>query len=200
MPDKESRSKVSIDFSRAESILEWESSQIQCVEPKCHGLLAKRVISLSRSLGQTDWPFQSLPSQIRLPTVMIPRDQTTHLLCMRLRKAAVWMLFTKKCKLNLELSICPSAIVQRKVCHFLFAGVLFITSCKKGSVSTLWTECWRSITQQVTDMFTEVGRNYALEKGDRMAPRGIFHSKLFCESLNWWFWTAFSLSSSGPGH
>lgn len=91
MTDREPSSKVSIDFSGAESVpeLRMQPNPLCRAKPRCHGLLAKGVIPLPQSLGLADGlTFQSLPSLIRLPTITIPRDQNTHLLGIRLTKAA----------------------------------------------------------------------------------------------------------------
>lgn len=135
-----------------------------------------------------DWPFQALPSQIRLPTTMTPRDQNTHLLRMRLRKQQSGCCLQRNL-FNLELSICPNVIVQRKICHFLLVG---------GFSQYTVNRVLKKHHPEITD--GQEPARPALEKSDRMASRGIFHSKLFCASLKWWFWTALSLSSSGPGH
>lgn len=55
MPDKEPSSKVSIDFSGAESVPEprMQPNPTCRAKPRCHRLLAEGVIPLPRSLGLT---------------------------------------------------------------------------------------------------------------------------------------------------
>lgn len=66
-------------------------------------------------------------------------------------------------------------MVQRKVSHFLLVGVLL----SQDTVNRVLKKHHSEITDG-----QELARP-ALKKGDRMASRGIFHSRLFCASLKW---------------